>query len=179
MDTMQVNKAVAAVLLSGIAFFLAGRVSYLLVPEHTLEKSAIKIETEAAAPAAAAAPAQPEEPLPVLLAKADAAAGQKATMKLGCVACHSFAEGGKNGVGPNLYNVVGHATASHDGFVYSAALKGKGGDWSYDNLDAWLTKPGAYAVGTKMTFAGIADAKTRADVIAYLRSLSAAPVPLP
>jgi len=178
MDTMLVNKATAAVLLAGIAFFLAGRVSNLLVPEHMLEKSAIKVEVAGgAAPAAAAVVA--DEPLPVLLAKADAAAGQKATMALGCVACHSFNEGGKNGVGPNLYNVVGHASAARDGYAYSAALKGKGGEWSYDNLAAWLTKPATYAAGTKMTFAGIPDAKVRANVIAYLRSLSPSPVPLP
>jgi cytochrome c len=181
MDTMQVNKVFAAVLVSGIAFFVAGRVGMILVPSHELAQSAIKVDLPGGggAPAAATAPAPEAEPLPALLAKADVAAGQKSTMQLGCVACHTFTDGGKNGLGPNLYNVVGRAAASHDGFVYSDALKGKGGNWSYDNLSAWLTKPGAYAAGTKMTFAGIANPQIRANVIAYLRSLSPSPVPLP
>jgi len=141
--------------------------------------AAEKLASASAAPAAAAPAPAADEPLPVLLAKADAAAGQKSTMQLGCIACHSFNEGGKNGLGPNLYNVVGREKASHEGFVYSAALKGKGGEWSYEELNAWLTKPAAYAPGTKMSFAGIANAQTRANVIAYLRTLAAEPKPLP
>ena len=88
-------------------------------------------------------------------------------------------EGGKNGLGPNLYGVVGATQASHEGYTYSAALKGKEGAWDFDNLNAWLTKPAAYAPGTKMTYAGVVDTQVRANVIAYLRTLSANPVPLP
>ncbi len=75
--------------------------------------------------------------------------------------------------------VVGAPRAHHEGYAYSAALKGKEGDWTYAELDKWLLKPSAYAPGTKMSFAGVADPKVRADVIAYLRSLSANPEPLP
>jgi cytochrome c len=100
-------------------------------------------------------------------------------MQLGCVACHSFNEGGKNGLGPNLYNVVGQPKAAHEGYSYSAALKGKGGAWSYEELNAWLTKPATFAAGTKMSFAGVPNAQTRANVIAYLRTLSASPVAMP
>jgi cytochrome c len=177
MNAMQVNKAVAAVLLAGITFFVAGRISSLLIPQTHLAQSAIKVAGEAAP--AAAAPAAPDEPLPVRMAKADAAAGQKAATAAGCVACHTFTSGGKNGVGPNLYDVLAHPKAARDGFAYSPALKGKGGAWTYEDLDAWLAKPATFAAGTKMTFAGMADGKARANLIAYLRSLSASPAPLP
>lgn len=179
MDTMKVNKVFAAVLVSGIAFFVAGRIGMILVPDHELAKTAIAIDIPKGA-GAPAAPA-PEAPvnLPALLAQADVAAGQKSTSQLGCVACHSFTQGGKNGVGPNLYDVVGHKQAEHEGYTYSSALKGKGGNWDFATLDTWLTKPAAFAPGTKMAFVGIADPKVRANVIAYLHSLSPSPIPLP
>ena len=101
-------------------------------------------------------------------------------MKLGCIACHNFAQGGKNGVGPNLYGVVGSVQGAHnETYSYSAALKAKGGKWDYAELNKWLTKPSAYAPGTKMSYAGVADPKVRADVISYLRTLSDTPLPLP
>ena len=131
-------------------------------------------------PAASTAATSPTGPAPIgpLLAKADAAHGEAFTHKI-CVACHNFKEGEPNKVGPLLYGVVGRDKASAPGFTYSAALKGKGGKWTYDDLNTWLTKPSAYAPGTKMAYAGIESDKTRADVIAYLRSLSPNPEPLP
>ncbi|MDR3522540.1 MAG: c-type cytochrome [Acetobacteraceae bacterium] len=110
---------------------------------------------------------------------ADPVAGQRAMFTLGCTGCHQLRREGGNGVGPALFNVVGAAKASHVGFAYSPALRAKGGVWSAAELDVWLTNPAAFAPGTKMAFAGIADASTRADVIAYLGTLSdraAAPV---
>nr|WP_230487871.1 c-type cytochrome [Novosphingobium sp. ES2-1] len=79
-------------------------------------------------------------------------------------------QGGANGIGPNLFGTVGAPVAGHAGFAYSDALKGKGGTWDDGTLDAWLKNPKAFAAGTKMTFAGIADDQQRADVIAYLKS---------
>lgn len=178
MDTMQFNKISAAILVSGISFFMAGRIGDLLVPEKHLDKTAIKIEEPKAA-APAAAPVAPEVPLPVLLSKADPADGQKAFAAAGCVACHSFNDGGKNGIGPNLYGIVGRKIAAGQGYTYSAALSGKGGEWSYEQLNAWIAKPAGFAAGTKMTYAGLADAKKRADIIAWLRTLSPSPVALP
>jgi cytochrome c len=129
---------------------------------------------------AGAAPAQEAKPQPIgpLLASADPAAGDALTKKL-CAACHTFNEGGKAGVGPNLFGVVGAPHGHMEGFAYSSALKGKQGPWNYDELNEWLTKPSAYAPGTKMTFAGLSSEKQRADVIAYLRTLSHNPEPLP
>lgn len=113
-----------------------------------------------------------------LLASADPAAGGAYANKV-CVACHSLNEGGKAVVGPNLYGVVGGPHAHMKGFAYSDALKAKQGPWTFDELNEWLRKPNAYAPGTRMSFPGIKDDKLRADVIAYLRTLSHNPEPLP
>jgi cytochrome c len=96
-----------------------------------------------------------------------------------CKVCHTFDKGGATLIGPNLYGVVGKKIASHEGVTYTPALKAKEGDWTYENLDAWLTNPQAFAPGTAMAFPGIADIKKRAAVIAYLRSNAESPVPLP
>jgi cytochrome c len=178
MDSMEINKGIAAVLIAGIAFFLFGSIGVNLVRVSPLEKSAIQIATQEEKPAAGKpAPAGPA-PIAPLLAKADVAAGE-AYAKKACAICHTFNEGGKAIVGPNLYNVVGGPHAHMQGFDYSAALKGKQGPWTFDELNEWLLKPNAYAPGTRMGFAGIANDQERANVIAYLRSLSPNPVPLP
>ena len=180
MDNLESTKVFAAVLLAGIAFVGSGLVGGALVSPHPLKESAIKIDMpEAAGGAAEVAAAAPEPPIAVLLASADVGRGEATTKQQGCVACHSFNEGGKAGVGPNLYGVMGAPHGHQEGFAYSAALKGKAGPWNYDEMSAWLKKPAAYAPGTKMSYAGLADPKKRADVIAYLRSLSANPLPLP
>ena len=179
MDSMEINKGMAAVLVAGIVFFLTGLIGVHLVTEERPAKVAIAIQGAPAAEPAAAA-AKPEElpPIAPLLAKADVATGESTVKKL-CSSCHTFTEGGKAGVGPNLYGVVGGPHAHMEGFNYSAGMKAKTGNWTFDELNAWLKKPSAYVQGTRMAFAGINNDQQRADVIAYLRSLSANPVPLP
>jgi cytochrome c len=179
MDSMEVNKGIAAILVGGILFFLTGLIGDALVRERQPEKPALAI---AIAPApTAGGEAKPAGPAPIapLLAGADPKSGDQFAHKI-CVACHTFDKGGKPGVGPNLYGIVG---APHDhevGFNYSSAMeKFKSQPWTYDALNEWLYKPNAYAPGTRMSFAGITNDKQRADVIAYLRSLSDNPQPLP
>jgi cytochrome c len=178
-DSIEINKAIAAVLVAGIVFFLSGTIGVVLVHEKPLKQTAIKIDV----PEAASPPGQPAAPqlapIAPLLAKADPATGEADTKKLGCTACHSFNEGGKAGVGPNLYNVVGGPHAHMQGFDYSAALKSKSGPWTFDELNEWLRLPSAYAPGTRMSFAGIKNDQERADVIDYLRTLSPNPEALP
>jgi len=177
MDSMQINKAVAAFLIAGIAFFLTGLIGDQIVRVHHLEHSVLKIE-EAAAPAASGGAKDELAPIGPLLAGADVAAGEGLAKKL-CSACHNFNDGGKAGVGPNLYAIVGAKHAHTEGFGYSDGLKAKVGNWTYEELNAWLKKPAAFSPGTRMAFAGINSDKQRADVIAYLRSLAKTPAPLP
>ena len=131
------------------------------------------------APATSAAATEEKlAPIAPLLAKADPAAGEASFKKL-CTACHTATEGGKSGVGPNLYGVVGGPHAHMEGFSYSPGMKAMSGPWTFDELNEWLKKPSSMVKGTRMTFAGINNDKSRADVIAYLRTLSKNPVPLP
>ncbi len=178
MDSMEINKAVAAFLMAGIAFMGAGLISDALVHPKELKGTAIKVDLPNTQ-TAAAAPAEAEPPIAALLASADVGRGEAGVKSLGCVACHSFNEGGKAGVGPNLYGVVGAPHGHMEGYAYSTALKSKEGPWTYAALNEWLKKPSAYAPGTKMSYAGISDPKKRADVIDYLHSLAKDPVPLP
>ncbi|WP_428484707.1 c-type cytochrome [Rhodopila sp.] len=166
-------------LIAGIAFFLTGLIGDNLVVERPLKQMAIKIDVPTEATPGNAPAQAPLPPVAVLLAKADPAAGEADTKKLGCVACHTFTEGGKAGIGPNLYGVVGGPHAHMQGYSYSAALKAKQGPWTFAELNEWLHKPSEYAPGTKMTFAGISNDKERADVIDYLHTLSHSPEPLP
>lgn len=149
--------------------------------EQPAEESTGTAATEPEAPVEAAATTEPEVPagggIAALLAAADADAGARLSKK--CAACHSFDKGGKNKVGPNLWDIVGKAIASGEGYKYSGVLAGLGGEWTYDNLDAFLTKPKDFAAGTKMSFAGLKNAEDRADLIAFLRGRSDDPKPLP
>ena len=125
-----------------------------------------------------AAVAQTAEPIDALLATADAAAGQK-TGKV-CTNCHSVDKGGATRIGPNLWNIVNRRPASVPGFPYSSALQStKIKTWTYGNLNTWLFSPNTFAPGTQMTYFGLKKTQDRANVIAWLRTLSDSPAPLP
>lgn len=112
-------------------------------------------------------------------ALASASAERGAQTAKECELCHNLAKGQGSKVGPDLYGVVGRKVASEPSFNYSTALKAKGGTWTFNALNTWLTNPRSDVPGTLMTFAGIASEKQRADVVAYLNSNSDTPVPLP
>ena len=118
-----------------------------------------------------------EVPLATLLAAADPAKGEAVFKK--CTSCHTINSGGANGIGPNLFGIVGKGIGSHAaGFAYSDAVKSHGGNWDFDNLSAWLTSSKKFADGTKMTFAGLGNAEDRAALIVYLNA-QGSNLPLP
>ena len=177
METTDGNKLALAVLGTLLFTMALGVFSsgIYAVRTPTTPGYALPGASEAAPPAAAAA--APVVPLPVLLAKADVTKGQADT-KI-CQTCHSFEKGGSIKVGPPLWGVVGRPKGSYPGFTYSDGMKSKGGNWTYDDINQFITKPSAYVPGTKMTYAGEEEASKRADIIDYLHTLSDAPVPLP
>jgi cytochrome c len=181
MDSFEINKILGALLgtcLILVAMHIAS--GAIFTPEMPAKPGyAIAVKQEAQGGAAPAAPA--ETPIDTLLASASSEHGAQIAKQ--CQACHNFQEGQGPKVGPDLYGVVDRPVASVSGFNYTDALKGAaqklGGKWSFDALNKWLTKPSAVAPGTAMTFAGLTNEKQRADVIAYLDTLSQHPVPLP
>jgi len=177
--SLEFNKAAAAVLTAGITFMVAGLVGQLIVSAPPLHHAAIATP-DAPAAAAPSAPAAPTlEPIGPLLAAANPDNGRSLAGRM-CASCHNFAQGGPNGVGPNLYDIIGSPHAHVAGFNYSAAMRAQNEKpWDYEALNAFLAKPAQAITGTRMAFAGISSAAQRADVIAYLRSLSASPKPLP
>ena len=178
MSTFELNKIIGAIVLVLVAGTVIGVIGDALVKPGAHKARVTVVAAKAPpAPARRAAKAGKSEPIAPLLASADAAAGKKIARK--CAACHTLKKGGAAKLGPNLWNIVGAAKARSAGFGYSRAMRSKGGTWSYEDLSAFLEGPRAYLKGTKMIFTGIKKARDRADLIAFLRSLSASPAPLP
>ena len=178
--SLENNKVFASVLTAGIILMASGFAATMLYQPKDLAENAYKVEVaDSGAAAASTAPAGPViEPISGLLASADIAAGAKGFKK--CASCHSINSGGANKIGPALWNIVDKQRASADGYSYSKALKAMSGEtWDYEALNAFLTKPKAYAPGTKMGFSGIKKVAARANLIAYIRAQSDNPAALP
>lgn len=179
MDSNEFNKIAGAVLATLLALMALNLGAEAVFAPTQPAQPGFKIDVkEAAAPAAGGATeAKADEPIEKLLGAASVQRGEASARA--CQTCHNFQKGGPNMVGPNLFGVVGRARATEPGFSYSDAMKGKGGDWNVDDLNKFLTNPKGFVPGTKMTFAGFSKPAQRADVIAYLNSLSDNPKPLP
>jgi len=179
MASLEMNKVAAAVLTAGIVAMLSGFIAKQLVHPEAIHEDAYPIAVPEGQAPAAAAPQEPViEPVLPLLANADPAKGQALTKA--CQACHSFEQGGPNKVGPNLYNIVGAPHAHAEGFNYSSAMQAlHDKPWTYSTLNHFIAGPRNYIPGTRMTYAGMRSVEQRADLIAYLRTLSPDPKPLP
>ena len=177
MDSFEINKILGAIL-GTCLFTLALNIGAgaIFTPEKPAKPGYDIAVQEHPAGGEGAKPVA-EDPIEKLLASSDVGKGQNSAKA--CLACHTFEKGGPNRVGPNLWGVVGRPKASEAGFDYSAALKAKGGNWTIDDLNQFLTSPRTFVPGTKMTFAGLSRGGQRADVIAYLNSLADSPAPLP
>lgn len=177
-DPLMINKVAAAILTAGLIAMTAGFISTFVYHPTVPEQNAFVIEVPDSVGGVAAPVETGPEPIVPLLASADIAKGESLTKK--CASCHKFEKGGANGVGPGLYGVVGSPKASHDGFSkYSDGLKAMGGEWTFEDLNHFLYKPKDFVSGTAMAFNGLKKTQDRADLIAYLRTLSDNPVPLP
>ncbi|HLY54422.1 MAG TPA: cytochrome c family protein [Stellaceae bacterium] len=175
--SFELNKIIGALLMSMIIGVVAGLVSTGVIPTQKLEKAAYPIAVKEAAPAAAPEAEAKPAPIPAEdYAKADPVKGEQIAQK--CAQCHTWTKGGANKIGPNLWGVLGRARGTEEGFTYSDAIKKLGGNWTPQDLAAFIFKPSEYAPGTKMTFPGLPSAQDRADVEAFLDKETDTPVDL-
>ena len=182
MDSFELNKIIAAVLLTALIVIGIGKFTNILFHVEKPKESAYKIEgleTVATSTTSTGSEAKVVETVDIkqLLTMGDLAHGEKVFKK--CSACHQIASGGKNMIGPNLWGVIGRTAGSVSDYKYSKAMVAYGKEWTYEEMNSYLIKPQAYVKGTKMAFAGLRKEKDRASVILFMNSKSSNPKPLP
>ena len=181
MDSFEINKIIAAILLTALIVIGIGKFTDILFHVEKPKESAYKIEgleiTEASASLNPEKKVEEIVDISQLLALGDLAHGEKVFKK--CSACHMIASGGKNMIGPNLWGVIGRTAGSVSDYKYSKAMVAYAKQWNFEEMNGYLIKPQAYIKGTKMAFAGLRKEKDRASVILYLNSKSANPKPFP
>ena len=179
MDSFELNKIVAAVLMVALLVIGIGKLSDVIFHVEKPKTPGYAVDVEQAVITSVASSETTEEKIDIaaLMALGELAVGEKVFKK--CAACHSIVKGGKNNIGPALYNVVGRQTGVVNDYKYSKALSGYGKKWTFEELNGYLIKPAKWIKGTKMAFAGLRKEKDRASVIKYLNQNSDSPIPLP
>ena len=182
MDSFEINKIIAAVLLTALIIIGIGKFTDILFHIEKPQQSAYKIEGLEVATTSVSKDDTEDKVAEVvditaLLAMGDLCHGEKVFKK--CSACHQIAADGKNMIGPNLWGVIGRTAGSVSDYKYSKAMIAYAKEWSYEEMNSYLIKPQAYIKGTKMAFAGLRKEKDRASVILYMNSKSNSPKPLP
>ena len=179
MDSFEINKIVAAVLMVALLIIGIGKVSDIIFHVEKPKTPGYAVEVEETVIVSTNSSETVEEKIDIaaLMAMGDLAVGEKVFKK--CAACHSIVKGGKNNIGPALYNVVGRKIGIVNDYKYSKALSGYGKEWTFEELNGYLIKPAKWIKGTKMAFAGLRKEKDRASVILYMNSKSSSPKPLP
>ncbi len=179
MDSFEINKIVAAILMVALLIIGIGKVSDVIfhVEKPKLPGYAVEIEQVASTTASTSETAEQKVDIDVLMAMGDVMSGEKIFKK--CAACHSIVKGGKNKIGPALYNVVGRQVGGVSDYKYSKALAGYDKLWTVEELNGFLLKPAKWIKGTKMAYAGLRKEKDRASIIKYLNQNSDNPQPLP
>ena len=179
MDSFELNKVIAAILMVVLLVIGLGKIAdsvfYVKKPKNAGYQ--VEVENELASSVSQVTEAVKKIDITAIMAQGDIVSGEKIFKK--CAACHSINKGGKNKIGPALYNVVGRAVGGVDDYKYSKTLASYGKEWTFEELNGFLTKPSSYLKGTKMSYAGLRKEKDRASIIKYLNQKSDNPKLLP